>query len=75
MLPTVARSKTKQAIKFGRLTKYKKIFLKKNCAENEAGKLVPDLFLFFEKASNEVKASGLHLSVINISIALSLDMQ
>ena len=27
--------------------------------ENEAGRLVPDLFLFFGKALYEVKASGL----------------
>ena len=31
----------------------------KNYAENEAGRLVPGLFLFFEKAQNEVKASDL----------------
>ena len=28
-------------------------------AENEAGRLVQDLFLFVEKAFNEAKASGL----------------
>ena len=28
----------------------KEIFLLKNYAENEAGRLVPDLFLIFEKA-------------------------
>ena len=27
--------------------------------KNEVWRLVPDLFLFFEKALNEVKASGL----------------
>ena len=31
-------------------------------AENEAGRLVSDLFLFFEKALYEVKASCLQLS-------------
>ena len=36
------------------------IFLK-NHAE-EAGRIVPDLFLFFIKALYEVKASGLQLS-------------
>ena len=30
----------------------------KNHSENEAGKLIPDLFLFFQKAISEVKASG-----------------
>ena len=34
----------------------------KNHAENEAGKLVADLFLLFKKALYEVKAKGLQLS-------------
>ena len=34
------------------------MFSFKNQAENEAGRLVPDLFWFFEKASCEVKPSG-----------------
>ena len=38
------------------------VFFFKNHAENKAGKLVPDLFLFFEKHLYEVKASGLRLS-------------
>ena len=38
------------------------LFYFKNHAENEAGRLVPDLFLFFKKALYEVKASGLQLS-------------
>ena len=33
-----------------------------NHAENETGRLVPDLFLFSEKALYEVKASFQHLS-------------
>ena len=33
-----------------------------NHEENEAERLVPELFLFFEKALYEVKANGLHLS-------------
>ena len=41
--------------------KNKNIFLK-NHAENEAGRLVPDLFLFFKKALYEVKARDLQLS-------------
>ena len=51
-------------MKFGQLTEYNRtnIFFK-NHAENEAGRLVPDLFLFFKKALYEVKASGLQLRV------------
>ena len=39
-------------MKFGQLTEYNKIniFFFKNHAENEAGKLVPDLFLLFKEA-------------------------
>ena len=37
-------------------------FFFKNHPENEAGKLVPDLFLLFKKALYEVKANGLKLS-------------
>ena len=44
-----------------KLGKLKKFFFK-NYAENEAGQLVPDLFLFFKKALYEVKANGLQLS-------------
>ena len=40
------------------------IFLQ-NHGENEAGKLVPDLFLFFRKALFEVNASGLELSIFH----------
>ena len=48
------------------------MFYFKNHAENEAGRLVPDLFLFSKKALYEVKASDLQLSFNYISIALSL---
>ena len=34
----------------------------KNYAENEAGRLVPDLFLFFKNALFKVKTSGHDLS-------------
>ena len=37
-------------------------FLFKNHAENEATRLVPDLYLFFKKALYEVKAGGLQFS-------------
>ena len=40
----------------------RQIFFLKNHAENEAGRLVPDHFLFFKKALFEVNASGLQLS-------------
>ena len=46
-------------MKFDQLIQYilRNIFVK-NHAENEAGKLVPDLFLFFKKVLYEVKATG-----------------
>ena len=37
-------------------------FSSKNHTENEAGRLVPDLFLLFKKALYEVKASSQHPS-------------
>ena len=59
----ISRIKVNQTMKFGQLIERPKrnIFLKKNNAENEAGKLVPDRFLFFEKALYQVKGSGLQL--------------
>ena len=36
--------------------------INKDHAENEAERLVPDLFLFFKKALYEVKASNMELS-------------
>ena len=48
-------------MKFGQLIKYKKNVLLHNHAENEAGRLVPDLFLFFKKALYKVTARGLKL--------------
>ena len=36
------------------------IFLQKSC--RKAGRLIPDLYLYFKKAFYEVKASGLHVS-------------
>ena len=49
--------KFRQVIKYNR----RNLFFKTH-AENEAGRLVPDLFLFFKKALFEVKASVLQLS-------------
>ena len=40
----------------------RKIFSFKNYAENEAGRLVPDLFSFFKNAQYGVKASDMQLS-------------
>ena len=47
-------------MKFGHLIEHnnKNIFFP-NYAENEAGTLVPDLFLFFKKDLHEVRASDL----------------
>ena len=51
LLPNISKSKDKQTMKLDQLREYnKKIFFFKNYAKNEKGRLVPDLFLFFEKA-------------------------
>ena len=42
----ISRSKGNQAMKFGQLIKYSNNL--KNYAENEAERLVPDLFLFLK---------------------------
>ena len=49
-------------MKFGQIEHHKGNFIFKNYAKNEAGRLVPDLFLFFRKALYEVKASVLQLN-------------
>ena len=56
----IAQSKDKQTMEFGQLKDHNKrnTFLQ-NYAKNDAERPVPDLFLFFEKALPEVKASGL----------------
>ena len=62
ILPNISRGKINQAKNYGQLIEYnvRNIFFKKH-AENEAGKLVPDLFLFFEKVLYKVKTSDQHL--------------
>ena len=57
----ISRRKRSQTMKFGQLIKYnvRNIFLKKNHPENETGRLVPGLFLFFKIVLHDVKASGL----------------
>ena len=49
-------------MKFDQLIEYNKrnIFLK-NHAENEAGRLIPDLFFFFKKKKLSMRTSGLRL--------------
>ena len=42
-----------------KLVQLTKIFFFKNYEENKVGRLVPDLFLFFKKASNKVNSSGI----------------
>ena len=51
ILHNISQSKSNQTMKFGQLIEYiREIFLFKNYAENEAGRLVPILFSLFEKA-------------------------
>ena len=51
LLPNISQSKGNQTMKFDQLIEYKtrNNFLQNN-VENETGRLVPDLFLIFEKA-------------------------
>ena len=51
ILPNTSQHKGNQTMKFSQLIEHNKrnIFLQ-SYAENEVGRLVPDLFLFFEKA-------------------------
>ena len=52
-------------MKFNRLMKYKsEMFFFENHAENETGRIIPNLFLFFEKFLRKVKESGQHLGLI-----------
>ena len=61
MLLNISRFKGNQTVKSGQLIEIEvEIFVFKNYAEIEAGKLVPDSILFFKKALYQVKA-GLQL--------------
>ena len=62
ILPSISRSKDNQGMRFGQLIKdnARNIFAENHA--NEAGRLVPDLFLCFKKVLFEVKASGQPLS-------------
>ena len=48
ILPDISQSKANQTVKFGQLIECNKRNLQ-NYAENEAKRLVPDLFLFLKK--------------------------
>ena len=64
ILTNISGNKGNQTMKLGQLIDYKRIeiFFLKNNAENEAGILVPGLFLFFKYAQYGLKASGLQLN-------------
>ena len=63
ILPNISQSKDKKTMRHKDIKNITwEKFSFKNHAENEAGRLVSDIFLFFEKGLSEVKASGLHLS-------------
>ena len=59
ILPNISRSKSNQTVTFGQLVEYNKTNIFPKNAENDARKLVPDLFLFLRKTLYEAKASGL----------------
>ena len=51
-------------MKYGQLIEYNNTFFFKNHSENEAGRLVPDLFLLFKKALYEIKQMAWSLVLI-----------
>ena len=58
-------SQVKKAVRqaySGNRIKLEKYFTSKNNAENKAGRLASELFLFFKKTLYELKPSGQHLS-------------
>ena len=64
--------KGNQRMKLGQLIEYnKRIFFFKNHVENEAGRLVPDLFLFFKMALYKVKTNGLQLGFTIFRVPLN----
>ena len=48
ILPNISWSKSNQTMKFGQLLNITRQIFLQNYAENEAGRLVPNLFLFFK---------------------------
>ena len=68
MMSDISKSKDNQTMKFGQLIECNVvIFFFKNHAENEARRLVPDLFLFLKRGLYEVKSCDQH---INFNIIL-----
>ena len=63
MFPNISSSNGNQAMKLGQLefNNVRNISLKSHL-ENEAGRLLPDLFLFFKKTLYKIKANDQHLS-------------
>ena len=65
-------------MKFGQLIDItRQIFFLENHAENKAGTLVPDPFLFFEKALHKIKSKGLQTGFKfpqNLGLLISRDM-
>ena len=55
ILSNISQSKSNHTIKFGQLIEYNKRFSFKNHAENEAGTLLPDIFLFLNLPLYDVK--------------------
>ena len=51
-------------MKLGKLIEYKEIFFFKDYAENKAGRLVPDLLLFFKKLNMRLKQVACNLDSI-----------
>ena len=73
-LCNIALSNCNQTIKCGQWREYNmRIFSFKNLGEQEAGRLVSDLFCF-KKALHRVKLSGQHLSFI-VLVVLDLGIQ
>ena len=50
ILPNILQSKGNQTMKFGWLIEYERNIFLQNHAENEAGRLLPDFFIFFKAA-------------------------
>ena len=56
ILLNISRSKWNQTMTFGQFIEYiMRIIFFKNHTENEAGRLVPDIFLYFKKDLCEIK--------------------
>ena len=62
ILSNILRIKSTQTMRLSQLKIFLETLFFRYHAENEAGRLVSDLFLFFEKTLHEVKASALQLS-------------